>query len=89
MVSHKRSMKFPSAIESKLHLMFLPAGKFDEAMQNKISAWRAIKRLRSKGTAIARNLERVSKLRSVHPLFKVIITPNFLQRGFLVKILSP
>ncbi|MBA0555018.1 hypothetical protein Golob_014085 [Gossypium lobatum] len=58
-------------------------GKFDEAMQNKTSAQRAIQRLPSKGTAIARALERVSKLRSAHPLFKVIITTNFLQRGFL------
>ncbi|PPD78323.1 hypothetical protein GOBAR_DD24750 [Gossypium barbadense] len=57
-------------------------GKFDEAMQNKTSARRAIQRLPSKGTAIARALERVSKLRSAHPLFKVIITTNFLQRGF-------
>lgn len=58
--------------------MFLPAGKFDEAMQNKTSARRAIQRLPRKGTAIARALERVSKLRSAHPLFKVIITTNFL-----------
>ncbi|XP_052887623.1 B3 domain-containing protein At5g18000-like [Gossypium arboreum] len=33
-------------------------GKFDEAMQNKTSARRAIQRLPSKGTAIARALER-------------------------------
>ncbi|TYH07839.1 hypothetical protein ES288_A08G266700v1 [Gossypium darwinii] len=57
-------------------------GKFDEAMQNKTSARRAIQRLPRKGTAIARALERVSKLRLAHPLFKVIITTNFLQRGF-------
>ncbi|XVF41611.1 hypothetical protein PTKIN_Ptkin01aG0293300 [Pterospermum kingtungense] len=55
------------------------AGKFKQVMQNE-TAGRVISRLSSKGAAKA--LEKASKFRSNHPVFKVVIKAGFLQDGY-------
>ncbi|XVF41606.1 hypothetical protein PTKIN_Ptkin01aG0292800 [Pterospermum kingtungense] len=54
-------------------------GKFKQVMQNE-TAGRVISRLSSKGTAKA--LEKASKFRSNHLVFKVVIKAGFLQDGY-------